>query len=116
MTTTPLLRDDAAPETAIRAGLRPCPGSSARFGGTRRDRAARPWKRPSKSGDRGCPAAGRRGDRPSAAPPIASLYERPSRGVSAEGGKVEVERSEEHTSELQSPCNIVCRLLLVNQK
>src|SRR5688500_4232048 len=24
----------------------------------------------------------------------------------------EVERSEEHTSELQSPCNIVCRLLL----
>src|SRR5688500_19818068 len=25
---------------------------------------------------------------------------------------VEVERSEEHTSELQSPCNLVCRLLL----
>src|SRR5205807_4819944 len=24
----------------------------------------------------------------------------------------EIERSEEHTSELQSPCNIVCRLLL----
>src|SRR5256885_11510437 len=24
----------------------------------------------------------------------------------------EVERSEEHTSELQSPCNLVCRLLL----
>src|SRR5256885_13311119 len=26
--------------------------------------------------------------------------------------KAEVERSEEHTSELQSPCNLVCRLLL----
>src|SRR5256885_5810087 len=26
------------------------------------------------------------------------------------------ERSEEHTSELQSPCNLVCRLLLVKKK
>src|SRR5256885_11341073 len=25
-------------------------------------------------------------------------------------------RSEEHTSEIQSPCNLVCRLLLVKQK
>src|SRR5256885_9977013 len=25
-------------------------------------------------------------------------------------------RSEEHTSELQSPCNVVCRLLLVKKK
>src|SRR5256885_12899313 len=25
-------------------------------------------------------------------------------------------RSEEHTSELQSPCNLVCRLLLVKKK
>src|SRR2546426_8410409 len=30
----------------------------------------------------------------------------------AEGG----ERSEEHTSELQSPCNLVCRLLLEKKK
>src|ERR1039457_7621034 len=28
------------------------------------------------------------------------------------GGKVNGSRSEEHTSELQSPCNLVCRLLL----
>src|SRR6478735_6565344 len=28
----------------------------------------------------------------------------------------EEERSEEHTSELQSPCNLVCRLLLEKQK
>src|SRR5256885_11455535 len=27
-----------------------------------------------------------------------------------------VDRSEEHTSELQSPCNIVCRLLLEKKK
>src|SRR5688500_19899477 len=27
-----------------------------------------------------------------------------------------LERSEEHTSELQSPCNLVCRLLLENKK
>src|SRR5256885_11221747 len=26
-----------------------------------------------------------------------------------------IARSEEHTSELQSPCNLVCRLLLVKQ-
>src|SRR5256885_12599077 len=30
--------------------------------------------------------------------------------------KSEAERSEEHTSELQSPCNLVCRLLLENKK
>src|SRR2546426_4621732 len=29
---------------------------------------------------------------------------------------VRVERSEEHTSELQSPCNLVCRLLLEKKK
>src|SRR5256885_5033511 len=29
---------------------------------------------------------------------------------------VEVDRSEEHTSELQSPCNLVCRLLLEKKK
>src|SRR5256885_10008839 len=29
---------------------------------------------------------------------------------------VQVYRSEEHTSELQSPCNLVCRLLLEKKK
>src|SRR2546426_3467826 len=35
-----------------------------------------------------------------------------------DGGAVQVfgERSEEHTSELQSPCNLVCRLLLEKKK
>src|SRR2546426_6873360 len=30
--------------------------------------------------------------------------------------ELERERSEEHTSELQSPCNLVCRLLLEKKK
>src|SRR2546426_5760635 len=30
--------------------------------------------------------------------------------------EAEVARSEEHTSELQSPCNLVCRLLLEKKK
>src|SRR5256885_10652802 len=30
--------------------------------------------------------------------------------------KTHVRRSEEHTSELQSPCNLVCRLLLEKKK
>src|SRR5256885_5426833 len=32
------------------------------------------------------------------------------------GAFAEFERSEEHTSELQSPCNLVCRLLLEKKK
>src|SRR2546426_2200441 len=32
------------------------------------------------------------------------------------GGRALYERSEEHTSELQSPCNLVCRLLLEKKK
>src|SRR5215467_15847840 len=35
-------------------------------------------------------------------------------GVHARGGNCR--RSEEHTSELQSPCNLVCRLLLEKKK
>src|SRR5256885_10070317 len=31
-------------------------------------------------------------------------------------GHEEIDRSEEHTSELQSPCNLVCRLLLEKKK
>src|SRR3989454_4183484 len=34
----------------------------------------------------------------------------------AENGQQALERSEEHTSELQSPCNLVCRLLLEKKK
>src|SRR5256885_13190259 len=36
--------------------------------------------------------------------------------VELEPGDLTVQRSEEHTSELQSPCNLVCRLLLEKKK
>src|SRR5256885_8445992 len=35
---------------------------------------------------------------------------------SLRSGRIPSERSEEHTSELQSPCNLVCRLLLEKKK
>src|SRR5256885_10028113 len=38
------------------------------------------------------------------------------RGVAGLPGRVQQCRSEEHTSELQSPCNLVCRLLLEKKK
>src|SRR5205807_8074442 len=37
-------------------------------------------------------------------------------GPAADGNKAARFRSEEHTSELQSPCNLVCRLLLEKKK
>src|SRR5688500_20090146 len=38
------------------------------------------------------------------------------RRLDPRGGQEEAQRSEEHTSELQSPCNLVCRLLLEKKK
>src|SRR5256885_11362534 len=38
------------------------------------------------------------------------------RPASNGAGGLEITRSEEHTSELQSPCNLVCRLLLEKKK
>src|SRR2546426_8323524 len=42
----------------------------------------------------------------------AQTVERTPRAVSFSGPASSWVRSEEHTSELQSPCNLVCRLLL----
>src|SRR5256885_8529183 len=39
-----------------------------------------------------------------------------SQRTPASGGAPALRRSEEHTSELQSPCNLVCRLLLEKKK
>src|SRR2546426_8949417 len=49
--------------------------------------------------------------------PRARLHH-PAHGVLGEGIELEqdLRRSEEHTSELQSPCNLVCRLLLEKKK
>src|SRR2546426_7522874 len=38
------------------------------------------------------------------------------RARKGQGGGESEQRSEEHTSELQSPCNLVCRLLLEKKK
>src|SRR2546426_4123674 len=46
---------------------------------------------------------------------VAEEAPRPLPGLQAAHGRV-LERSEEHTSELQSPCNLVCRLLLEKKK
>src|SRR2546426_8822459 len=59
------------------------------------------------------PASGRRDD-------VGSPPPRGVRGMSGRGGGAvpacNASRSEEHTSELQSPCNLVCRLLLEKKK
>src|SRR2546426_1223327 len=52
-----------------------------------------------------------------AEPPIARPARDGLRGVRTETQLPDLERrSEEHTSELQSPCNLVCRLLLEKKK
>src|SRR5256885_12014504 len=43
---------------------------------------------------------------------VAQLVEEEGLGEVVERADLERLRSEEHTSELQSPCNLVCRLLL----
>src|SRR5205807_7308246 len=55
---------------------------------------------------------------PHPAPSIPSRGRRPPRscGGSDRPGARRRSRSEEHTSELQSPCNLVCRLLLEKKK
>src|SRR2546426_7801347 len=60
-----------------------------------------PWPAPAR------PLAGRRRRHPAEALPVQG----PRGRVRPPGG-----RSEEHTSELQSPCNLVCRLLLEKKK
>src|SRR5256885_6753515 len=45
-------------------------------------------------------------------PAFAARY----REVAADLARARTYRSEEHTSELQSPCNLVCRLLLEKKK
>src|SRR5256885_12003833 len=48
--------------------------------------------------------------------PVGSRRVRGDRGLAGSGRGRSTDRSEEHTSELQSPCNLVCRLLLEKKK
>src|SRR5256886_5208419 len=47
---------------------------------------------------------------------IARVYQVPLQQLLQEGGQAAEARSEEHTSELQSQSNLVCRLLLEKKK
>src|SRR5256885_11057780 len=47
--------------------------------------------------------------------PLMAAQGRPACAVRWSAGRI-ARRSEEHTSELQSPCNLVCRLLLEKKK
>src|SRR2546426_1248514 len=58
-----------------------------------------------------CPRSGARG-RPGSAPPDPWGDSSDSRSGGPTSSAGRRARSEEHTSELQSPCNLVCRLLL----
>src|SRR5256885_6302029 len=51
-----------------------------------------------------------------AEPDAYSAAAKPAAAESAAAEPTAAERSEEHTSELQSPCNLVCRLLLEKKK
>src|SRR5205807_7045933 len=69
---------------------------------------------PSAPTKRTCPAG-----RGSSATRPASLESRGTNAVSipdCSSARAVASRSEEHTSELQSPCNLVCRLLLEKKK
>src|SRR5256885_4867273 len=48
--------------------------------------------------------------------PVPGLQSAPIAPTFMHGFRVGPGRSEEHTSELQSPCNLVCRLLLEKKK
>src|SRR2546426_8967723 len=52
----------------------------------------------------------------SASAMVTSSGSSPNRAAASSVNTVSAPRSEEHTSELQSPCNLVCRLLLEKKK
>src|SRR2546426_12469387 len=66
-----------------------------------------------------CPSACTRNAWIACAPPVCSTYRYRLLWLSAMSlmpAPINAVRSEEHTSELQSPCNLVCRLLLEKKK
>src|SRR5256885_8629008 len=87
---SPLPLPAPLPISARRADVRPCHRAGAATAAGPRPPAA--------------PAVGHQHDRQRAAAPQGFVARNPCRR--------DRRRSEEHTSELQSPCNLVCRLLL----
>src|SRR2546426_8443591 len=69
------------------------------------------------SAPKAVPAAGTAVKVPVGVAPCTAAATAPAaRMIRRRGGSQHVGRSEEHTSELQSPCNLVCRLLLEKKK
>src|SRR2546426_5896220 len=58
----------------------------------------------------------RRSSSPSVIPWRMGMGRNPTNAESGSAARARTFRSEEHTSELQSPCNLVCRLLLEKKK
>src|SRR5256885_12611796 len=101
------LNDRAPPEISPFPPPAPFP-----FGASRRPRRARARAR--RRGERR--AASRRDPRKTPPPSLVHRSQaRSPRAADARRAR-RVRRSEEHTSELQSPCNLVCRLLLEKKK
>src|SRR5256885_8974133 len=78
-------------------------------------------RRPGSRHDRRAAALPERGGPLQAAHGLRRGGARETHRARRQGGKgsddqLEPSRSEEHTSELQSPCNLVCRLLLAKKK
>src|SRR2546426_5808203 len=102
--------DGGVPDTAVAAALRACGHEHVRLRRVARHPAVLGAGRlagvPAIEGGLRLPAGGRHrfGGTPRTAP---------TGGRAVRGDE---ERSEEHTSELQSPCNLVCRLLLEKKK
>src|SRR5256885_3725274 len=63
-----------------------------------------------------CPPSTRRPRRGGSRSTCRSVEPRAAERASAQHSGTLTARSEEHTSELQSPCNLVCRLLLEKKK
>src|SRR5256885_5520955 len=99
--------------------IRPPPNSTL-FPSTPLSRSGRPVLPPRKRGRAAVPQPRRRPLRSSKSParlrPSPAWRGRPSPSIPARSACPPAERSEEHTSELQSPCNLVCRLLLEKKK
>src|SRR2546426_8391999 len=74
-------------------------------------------KRPSFwGGQEQCPTAKFTGGGRIDSPPVNSMPGKVTFGFNVFANGPNCTRSEEHTSELQSPCNLVCRLLLEKKK
>src|SRR5256885_4301202 len=48
--------------------------------------------------------------------PLSMALDKKTQSLAVKSNRFDATRSEEHTSELQSPCNLVCRLLLEKKK